>query len=478
MENMHFSKHALFMNSKSSYSRRGFLKQSGMASLGFMGLAHFIDPFSVLKPSSSAGYGALVPDPKGILNLPKGFSYQVISTKGATMSDGLLTPGRPDGMGTFKGKNGRIIIIRNHENSPDDLAEGAFGSGNELLSGVKADRFYEYGKGSLPALGGTTTLVYNPASGKVEKEFMSLAGTVRNCAGGVSPWGSWLSCEESTLKPGAYEGQLEKDHGYVFEVPASEEMAIADPLPIKGMGRFNHEAVAVDPETGIVYLTEDRWDGLFYRFIPKVPGKMLQGGKLQALAILGEESRDTRNWLDEEAPRFPLNMPKEVSWIDLEDIEAPEDKLRFQGFENGAARFARGEGIWFGKGELYFACTNGGEKKAGQVFRYTPGRNEGTRQEKNAPGKLELFAEPNDRDILKSCDNLAIAPWGDIVLCEDDPHPFVVGITPEGQYYKLAENVGFQSELAGGVFSPSGDTFFLNIQNAGLTLAIQGPWRD
>jgi secreted PhoX family phosphatase len=174
---------------------------------------------------------------------------------------------------------------------------------------------------------------------------------------------------------------------------------------------------------------------------------------------------------------MPLRTDFDVEWIDIDNVESPEDDLRYRGFDKGAARFARGEGMWFGTNELYFACTNGGYESKGQVFRYTPSPEEGKLGEKNSPGKLQIFAEPNDSEIVKYCDNLTIAPWGDVVLCEDDPHPFVVGITPAGEYYKLAENTGYKSEFAGGVFSPSGDTYFVNIQGPGLTLAITGPWR-
>lgn len=458
-------------------SRRRFLKTTGIATLGFIGLSKFINPAFAGKSTNSAGYGPLVGDPEGLLNLPEGFSYQIISKKGDRMDDGFLVPGRADGMGAFPGKDGKVILVRNHENNPDSFDEGPFGAGNELLKEADAAKFYEMGKGSLPGLGGTTTLIYDPLTKRVEKQYLSLAGTVRNCAGGITPWNSWLSCEESTVRSGAYGGQFEKDHGYVFEVPASEEIGLADPTPLKAMGRFNHEAVAVDPETGIVYLTEDRGDGLFYRFIPEVKGTLSKGGRLQALGIAGTKSRDTRNWKKSEKKAFPIGVPQEVRWIDLEDIDSPNDDLRQQGFEKGAARFARGEGIWFGNGELYFACTNGGKIMAGQVFRYRPGANEGASDEKAAPGQLTLFAEPNDRDILKNCDNLAIAPWGDIILCEDHPKSFLVGITPEGAYYKLAENIGFRSEMAGGVFSPSGDNYFVNLQEPGITLAIHGPWK-
>ncbi|AGA78804.1 alkaline phosphatase PhoX [Echinicola vietnamensis] len=465
------------MRQLSKTTRRSFLKKSGIATVGFMGLYQFVQPNAFAGAAhAKAGYGALLPDPAGILNLPKGFSYKVISKIGQKMSDGLLTPGNPDGMGTFKGENSRVLIVRNHEISPDDLEKGAFGKDNELFKNISADLLYETGKGQLPGLGGTTTLVYNPKTQEVEDEFLSLAGTVRNCAGGITPWNSWLTCEESTVTPGSYDGRLDLNHGYVFEVNAAADKKLNKAIPIKEMGRFNHEAVAVDPKTSIVYLTEDRGDGLFYRFIPNEPGKLYNGGKLQALAITGENSRDTRNWSDLEVPKFQKNHPYKVTWIDLEDIDAPDDDLRHRGFEQGAACFARGEGIWFGDGELFFACTNGGEISAGQVFRYTPGAHEGKADESAAPGTLELFAEPNDKEILKSCDNVAIAPWGDLLLCEDDKHPFVVGITPKGEYYKLAENVGFRTEFAGGVFSPDGSTYFVNIQGAGLTLAITGPW--
>lgn len=455
------------------------MKVSGMATLGFLGLHQWITSPAAATTFASPGpgYGPLVADPAGILNLPKGFTYKIISKKGDLMDDSLLLPGAPDGMASFAGKNGRVIVVRNHENSPDSFSNGAFGARNKLLEKVSADKFYDLGKKEIPCLGGTSTFVYNPKTSKIEKQWLSLAGTVRNCAGGPTPWNSWLTCEESTIKTGAYDGRIEKDHGYVFEVPATEKIELSLPLPIKAMGRFNHEAVAVDPRTGIVYLTEDRGDSLIYRYIPNTPGKLLDGGRLQAMAIRDKKRVDTRNWKKLTTPKFPLREKVDVEWIDIHNAESPEDDLRYQGFNNGAACFARGEGMWYGKGEIYFACTNGGHRSNGQVFRYIPAREEGKGDEKKSPGKLELFAESPDKKILKNCDNLTVAPWGDVVLCEDASHPFVVGITPQGDYYKLAENIGYQSEFAGGVFSPSGETFFVNIQGAGLTLAITGPWK-
>ncbi|MDN5200518.1 DUF839 domain-containing protein [Fulvivirgaceae bacterium BMA10] len=459
----------------SKKDRRDFIKTSGILAAGFLGLQRYAStPLLANNQVTKIGYGPLKPDPKGILDLPDGFSYKIISRMGTKMSDGLLVPGKADGMATFKGSNGKTIIIRNHEVSTNSVKEGAFGKKYELLEKVDKQKVYDYGKGEAPCLGGTTTLIYDEEAGTIESEFMSLAGTIRNCAGGPTPWNSWISCEEDVTKA---DGTFEKNHGYAFEVPVTETPQLCDPIPLKAMGRFNHEAVAVDPETSIVYQTEDRHDGLIYRFIPNEKQQLSKGGRLQALAIKGQKSVDTRNWKNLNLPTFPIGKKIEVEWIDLEDIDAPKDDLRFRGFDQGAARFARGEGIWFGDRELYFACTNGGKIAQGQVFKYTPSKQEGTPGESNDPGALELFVEPNDTDLVTNCDNLTIAPWGDIILCEDTSRPRIVGVTPKGEFYKIGKNVGYKSEFAGATFSPSGKVLFVNIQHAGLTLAITGPWQ-
>lgn len=463
------------MNQYQGTSRRNFLKKTGIASLGFMGLQHFVSNplFAAEKSFAPVGYGPLLPDPKGLLNLPQGFSYKIISQKGNQMSDGLLVPGAPDGMATFKGANGRTILVRNHELSASP-GNGAFGEKNEMLAKIDKSKIYDYGQGN-PELGGTTTLIYNPTTGEVEKEFLSLVGTTRNCAGGLTPWNTWITCEESVLKPESA-NTCEKEHGYNFEVPASDKMQLTKAVPIKAMGRMNHEAVSVDPRTGIVYMTEDTSDSLIYRFIPNKNGKLLKGGKLQALLVREQKSLDTRNWAKLTTPSVPVGQAFDVDWIDIQNVESPENDLRLQGYDKGAARFARGEGMWFGNNEVYFACTNGGKLMYGQVFRYTPSLYEGKPVEKKNPGKLELFVESPDSKIANACDNMTVSAWGDLILCEDNAAPYVVGITPKGEFYKLAQNIGSPSEFAGGVFSPTGETYFVNLQAVGLTLAITGPW--
>ncbi len=456
------------INKNTAKGRRSFIKQSALVSLGFIALSRCsADP----KEKETIAKLALKTDENGYLDLPEGFQYRIISKMGNPMSDGFLVPGRADGMGAFEGANGRVLVVRNHENSPQSLEFSPFGLKNEKLGQIDLNKLYDAGKSELPGIGGTTTFVYNEETGEIEQEFLSLAGTYRNCAGGITPWNSWLTCEEDTTNP---EGLTEKEHGYVFEVPATDQPSLADPKPIKAMGRFNHEAVCVDPATGIVYQTEDRGDGLIYRYIPNVPGQLHEGGQLQILTIIDQPKLDTRNW---ESVAVELRQPLKVKWIDIDDILAPEDDLRYRGFEKGAARFARGEGMWFGDGEMFFACTNGGPKQSGQVFRYQPSQFEGTPEEANEPGMLELYAESPDKSILHACDNLTIAPWGDVILCEDNGElNYIRGINKKGEIYDFACNRSSSSEFAGLVFSPSGKTLFVNIQENGETLAITGPW--
>lgn len=455
--------------------RRHFFKTATAFSLGFFGLGKLTAQGAILSSKSGIimePYGKLIPDPEGVFDLPQGFTYKIISRAGDRMDDGFFVPHRPDGMATFPGEKGRTILIRNHEvNSDAKNSESAFGNDLEMLNKLDPGLIYDSGSEQRFGKGGTTTVVYNTKTQEVEKQFLSLSGTIRNCAGGPTPWNSWLTCEETIELA---DGSLKKDHGFIFEVPASAEGPVK-PLPLKDMGRFNHEAVAVDPKSGVVYLTEDRHDGLVYRFIPNEPGNLAAGGKLQALVIPNKPALDTRNW-DEQLVK--TGQVFDVSWIDMDDVSAPEDDLRFRGFRMGAARFARGEGMWYGEDAMYFACTNGGKAEKGQIWKYTSSPREGTRKETGEPGKLELFVEPNDGNVIDNADNLTVSPWGDLIVCEDGAgSQNLVGVTSKGEIYKFGHNALNDSELTGATFSPDGTTLFVNIQHAGLTLAITGPWK-
>ncbi len=458
---------------RSAATRRHFLQTAAAFSLGFVGL-HRLSAGQNGPASSSLvdRFGPLIPDPKGILDLPKGFGYRVVARAGDTMTDGFFVPGRQDGMATFPGSGGRTILICNHEVSAGSPGkEGAFGSRNELFGKLDSDLVYDKGRNDQPCLGGTTTMVYDTQNRRLVHSFLSLAGTVRNCAGGPTPWNSWITCEETVEREGAV---LAKDHGYCFEVPATSEPVVARAKPLTDMGRFNHEAVAVDPVSGIVYQTEDRADGLIYRFIPKTRGRLAEGGRVQALGFKGPKRVDTRNW---DQQRVRPGSPVEVTWIDLDDVDSPNDDLRYRGFEKGAARFARGEGMWYGRNAVYFACTNGGREKKGQIWRYTPSAYEGASNEATAPGMLELFIEPNDGTLIENADNVTVTPWGDLILCEDgDYEQYLVGVTPQGGIYKFGRNAISRSEFAGATFAPDGSTLFVNMQSEGMTLAIAGPW--
>ena len=457
-------------------SRRSFFVRSSVVTLAFAGLHRFAGS-SALANATDELDKKLETDFYGTIDLPPGFRYTLCSEVGEKMDDGLLVPGKHDGMGAFSGPGGRTILIRNHELGNETTEAGPFGSKRTLLRQVPREKMFDAGKGMKPANGGTTTLVFNTKEQKLERHFLSLAGTIRNCAGGVTPWGTWVTCEEDTSRPNeggqTPDDPMEQYHGWNFEVPPTDRPALAEPVPLKAMGRFRHEAVAMEPRSGAVYQTEDRGDGLFFRFLPNQPGKLAKGGRLQALKLRDQARADTRNW---HAPNIAVGQKLAVEWVDIANVEAPDDDLRYQGFfERGAARFARGEGCWYGRDSVFFACTNGGAKHKGQIFRYTPSPDEATSREAKNPGTLELYIEPNDGKLIENADNLTVAPWGDLIVCEDGTNPqFLVGITPEGKYYKLARtNLG---ELAGAVFSPDGSTLFVNIQTTGVTVAITGPW--
>jgi secreted PhoX family phosphatase len=340
--------------------------------------------------------------------------------------------------------------------------------------------------------GGVTTLVLDPDL-TVVRDFVSLSGTYVNCSGGPTPWGSWLSGEETVAGP--REG-FEQSHGWVFEVPASADAEVLA-VPLKDMGRFSHEAVAIDPRTGIAYETEDSafppGSGL-YRFLPRTPGRLAAGGRLQIAVVQGEPRLELFRG---SAAGIDVGAEFDVTWADL-DLTDPGDDgsesdrrtaLFLNGLEKGAAVFARLEGCWFGEGSVFFHDTVGGPHAGGHVWQYVPGDGEG-RGGPADQGRLRRVVESPGTEVLNNPDGLCVSPRGGLVLCEDGSGvQHLRGLTRDGAIFDVAQNRLNQAEFAGACFSPDGETLFVNIQGAtsgqpldedvkgmGVTFAIRGPW--
>jgi len=419
------------------------------------------------------GYGPLAPaldQATGLplIDLPPGFSYHTYGWTGDPMDDGLPTPARHDGMAVVKTQGDRLTLVRNHEIVND---HGSFGPG---------DITYDPGAG-----GGTSNLQFDLKTGQFVRSWASLAGTMQNCCGGPTPWGSWLSCEELVINPGAVMGdggkrrelKLRQPHGFVFEVPGEP---LVKPEPLVALGQMQHEAVAIDPKTGIVYLTEDNhWVSGFYRMVPFEPGNLRAGGRLQMMRVDGRG--DLRSGV-------PLNQPMVASWVDIvhparghSPGTQDQSGVIKQGIRQGATKFARLEGCWCADQRIFFTSTSGGDQGKGQVYAYDP-----------LQQQLTLIYESRDARLMAYPDNITVSPSGAMILCEDGSRNgnLLLVLTPEGGLFPLARNTiqlqgqrnGFsgdyrRSEWCGASFSPDGHWLFVNIQRPGITFAIAGPWQ-
>lgn len=419
-----------------------------------------------------------------LLSLPDKFQYTAISLRGEVMSDGVQVPGNHDGMACFPGRQGNYILVRNHERSVGGGIDSTTPNGKQY-------DFFKDGSG-----GGGTSTVEVDRNGRVVRHYLSLGGTIRNCAGGPTPWRSWITCEENVSTP-ATDPRTTKKHGYNFEVPSQLSEAV-EPIPLVAMGRMNHEAVTVDPQSGYVYETEDRGDSAFYKFVPKRKpngfGDLQQGGDLYAMVIKknqrsscngaplptnspqGTEVVDTRGLrAGGTGSLLPfLGQPLAVEWVKLEDVDPDADTLRFEAQAKGAAIFYRGEGAWYSDGKHYFVCSNAGDAGEGQVWAYDP-----------KAETVTMVVESTEENLLDGPDNITVARDGTLYLCEDGSGGIpgapnysqrIVGVDASGGLFTFALNVipNNTSEFAGACFSQNGKFMYVNSQGAGITYAI---WR-
>ncbi|MGQ0844797.1 MAG: alkaline phosphatase PhoX [Sporichthyaceae bacterium] len=473
-------------------SRRSLLQAAAAAGMGLVlpgpwhGSARAATATSV---GTSVGYGALTADPGGRLALPPGFTYSLLSESGLTRLDsGEFSPTHADGSCSFAAEQGRVALVVNHEISP----AGA----KAAVHTVPHVPGFVYDPG-CPA--GTTTILLN-RDGTREREYVSLAGTDYNCAGGPSPWGTWLSCEESEGRAG--EGGRTKDHGYVFEVDPLDAEANRDPQPIKAFGRFKHEACAIDPARNHVYLTEDaEWpSGHLYRWSPPA-GRQLGRGVLRELAPAEGrlEAMVVRGFLglpvDDLSRVSVVGSTFGIGWAEVPDRDAATTSVRKQfahytvrkgevvsGPGPVATRAHKLEGCWYGNGGIFIVSSfadpvadGSPAAHGGQVWFLDPTALTFTLVLRLPP------RDPNAPDAYDGPDNIALCPYGGLVVAEDGKGPqHLFGITPAGQTYPIARNerifrTGY-SEMSGVNFSPDRTTLFANVYETGTVYAIKGPW--
>lgn len=378
----------------------------------------------------------LVPDPKGVLDLLPGFSYTILEERFADMSDGYRVPSHADGMACFDPGDGTLVLMRNHELAVGDEPLGPYRKG-------QAPALESYNPASY---GGVTRLVIDARTFHRISSNLVLSGTVRNCSGGISPWG-WMSCEETFLT----------SHGYVF-LCATDATAVKPHRRIPSYGHFRHEACHVDPRTLIAYLTEDEIFSAFYRFVPTDMREPFVGS-LQALSVVGKPRQALND--------FAVGEKQAIEWVSIADPEGLRSLVQSQALAAGAAIVSRGEGLWLHDNAVYFTATSGGPAALGQIFRLVPDGDEGT---------LELIATATDPEVMQAPDNITVHPLGGVAFCEDgEGTDYIRGLDAQGRIFALARNARSSSEFAGACFDPTGQVLFVNIQQDGLTLAIHGP---
>lgn len=457
----------------SSVPRRDVLRTGALAGFG-IAISGSLEAIAGPAAAQAAwrpavGYGDLIPDPAGLLSLPPGFRYRIVAQAGQTvLESGQPTPSDPDGMACFRSRHG-FVLVNNHEINSNEPY------------GVPALPELTYDPG---ARGGTTNIEVDRRGNRV-RQYVSVAGTVNNCAGGVTPWNTWLTCEETEARAG---GALLRDHGYVFEVDPHDRSANRSPVPLKFLGRYAHEAVAIDPDTSEIYLTEDSSapNGLFFRWVP--PARF-RGGKGALRRVANRVGGDTAGRLQAmrctDGGRHVPDLSEatspgvryDVTWVDVPDRDAATVPVRKQFGNDQVTRSRKLEGAWWGDGGAYFVAsfartTDGSvNEHDGQVWLYDP-------QSRTVTLSTIFRATPDQNVDFDGPDNITVSPYGGVILAEDgDGVNHLIGVTEDGQTYPLARGDASSSdEFTGPTFSQDGRILFACLQAHGSVFAITGPW--
>ncbi|MET9062090.1 alkaline phosphatase PhoX [Streptomyces antibioticus] len=423
------------------------------------------------------GYGPLLPDPRGILALPAGFGYRIITHSGRTrLETGEFTPSNHDGTATFEGPRGTTLLVNNHELKGP---RANWAHPVPLTEGLVYD----------PAAAGGCTVVEVRPDGRVA-EWVGIAGTSTNCAGGRTPWGTWLTCEENSDRAGV--NGMTRDHGYVFEVDPADRRANRNPKPLKFFGRYDHEAVVIDPQRGHAYLTEDAAspNGLLFRWTPPKGFRHGHGtfrtladdaGLLQAPRCFDSGGR----FVDDLSRATRTGTVYGVDWIDVPDRDARTTPVRAQFAAGEITRAHKLEGMWWGDGGAYvvssYARDESPGRHDGQVWFYDPRRRTLTLKV-----LLGVNPDPSADGAYDGPDNITVSPYGGLVIAEDgEGVQHLFGATDSGRTYPIARNdlnIGTAeepefSEFTGVTFSQDGRTLYANIQEPGIMVAITGPWK-
>ncbi len=453
-------------------SRRTFLQASAATGAG-VALVGATDVLLTAPNAAAApaapGYGPLVADPAGRLALPAGFSYSIVTEAGSTrLESGEPTPSNHDGAGAFKTRAGGTVIVYNHEIG-SSLATSPLPVPH--VDGLVYD----------PGSAGGCTIVETDRDGNRVREYVAIAGTATNCAGGITPWDTWLTCEETEGRAGS--GGRTKDHGYVFEVDPFDMAANRDPQPIKALGRYSHEAAAVDPHSGAIYLTEDAGNpnGLLYRWEPPQGYRPRKSG-LRALGptdgvLAAMRCTDGAGaHVDDLSRATEVDTTYEVTWTAVPDRDARTTSTRKQFGADEITRGRKFEGAWWGDGGAYivtsFARAESPVPHDGQVWFYDPRRSTMTL-------KLRFGVDADQDAPGDGPDNITVSPWGGLILAEDgEGVQHLVGVTEGGAAFELARNQLNGSEFVAPVYSHDKKVLFASIQTPGIMFAITGPWRN